>query len=328
METASEPAALKLTALAGPGGLKADGADVALMQVEVVDSEGRRCPTALNTVAFSLSGPAEWRGGIAQGPDNFILAKSLPVECGVNRVLVRSSTEAGKIVLSAESPDLEPASTEIISQSVGQVGPVGLAGYFPSDGLPSCLLRGPTPSGPAYKITRQPVLIARATAGSNADRAAASFDDNETTSWSSDGKPGTAWISYEFARPATVTEATLKLTGWRTRSYSLHITVDGEEVFRGATPRSLGYVTLPLRPVQGQTLKIELISASATGAQSIAQREPDQPAPQSNTLHSTNQEAFAMTELTDEKNASTGDERLASGSLSIVEAEFYEPVRR
>src|SRR6266446_3318091 len=69
IETAGDPSALKLAALTGPGGLKADGADVALVQVEVVDSEGRRCPTALNTVAFSLTGPAEWRGGIAQGPD-------------------------------------------------------------------------------------------------------------------------------------------------------------------------------------------------------------------------------------------------------------------
>ena len=62
---------------------KADGADLALIEVEVIDSQGRRCPTALDTVHFALSGPAQWRGGIAQGPDNFILAQSLPVECRI-----------------------------------------------------------------------------------------------------------------------------------------------------------------------------------------------------------------------------------------------------
>jgi hypothetical protein len=99
--TAGEPVAVKLTPMTGPGGLKADGADVALVEFEVVDAGGRRCPTALNLVEFELGGPAEWRGGIAQGPDNYILSKSLPAECGVNRVLVRATTNAGKIRLKA-----------------------------------------------------------------------------------------------------------------------------------------------------------------------------------------------------------------------------------
>ena len=98
-ETTGEPAALRLTATPAPGGLKADGADIALVEVEGTDAEGRRCPTALNLVAFELSGPAEWRGGIAQGPSNYILAKSLPVECGVNRVLVEADGEKKELTL-------------------------------------------------------------------------------------------------------------------------------------------------------------------------------------------------------------------------------------
>ena len=80
---------------------KADGADLALVDVEVVDANGNRCPTALNLIKFDLQGPAEWRGGIAVGPDNYILSKELPVECGINRVILRSQPQAGKIVLNA-----------------------------------------------------------------------------------------------------------------------------------------------------------------------------------------------------------------------------------
>ncbi len=296
-QTTGEPAALKLTPIAGPGGLKADGADVALVEVEVVDAQNRRCPTAMNAVSFELTGPAEWRGGIAQGPDNYILAKTLPAECGVNRVLVRSTAQAGKIVVRAASAGVKPASVEIVSQPVEVRD--GIASRLPSDGLTSPLRRGPTPPGPAFKLSRQAVRIARATAGANGDRAGNSYDDNETTSWTNDNKLATAWIQYEFAHAATVTETTLKLGGWRQRSYPIRITVDGKEVFRGITPRSLGYVTLVLKPVEGKRLKIELTGGS------------------------TSRDAFALSEVANEKNASTGDEKIGKGTLTIVEAEFY-----
>ncbi len=74
--TAGPPAAIRLVPRTGPRGFKADGADLALVDVEVVDAAGNRCPTALNLIDFSLAGPAEWRGGIAQGPDNYILSQS------------------------------------------------------------------------------------------------------------------------------------------------------------------------------------------------------------------------------------------------------------
>ena len=69
-------------------------------------------------IQFELAGPAEWRGGIAQGPDNYILAKRLPVECGVNRVLIRSTPAPGRIILTARSEGLEPASIDIQSRPV------------------------------------------------------------------------------------------------------------------------------------------------------------------------------------------------------------------
>jgi len=298
-ETVGDPVAVRLKAMTGPGGLKADGADLALIEVEVVDVQGRRCSTCLNRIDFDLSGPGEWRGGMAQGPDNCILSKGLPVECGVNRVLVRSLTTPGTITLSARSEGLRPAIIEIPSRPV--VVNDGLARDLPGEGLPSNLDRGPTPQGPSFKVSRIAVPIAGTTAGANSDKVSLSFDDVETTGWSNDNQMATAWIAYEWARPATVREVTMKLAGWRQRSYPIRITVEGQEVFRGATPRSLGYVTLPLKPVLGKGLKIELMESS------------------------TARDTFGITELENPQNASTGDERGSRGTLSIQEIEFYEP---
>jgi hypothetical protein len=52
-QTAGEPAAMKLTPTVGPGGLQADGADVAMFDVEVVDANGQRCPTDKARVDFT-----------------------------------------------------------------------------------------------------------------------------------------------------------------------------------------------------------------------------------------------------------------------------------
>lgn len=72
------------------------------------------------------------------------------------------------------------------------------------------------------------------------------------------------FIKYEFARPERISEVTLKLANWRNRSYPLRITVDDKQVFKGETPRSLGYVTLAFPPVTGSNLKIELGAADET----------------------------------------------------------------
>lgn len=302
-KTAGEPAAIRLTPRTGPQGLRADGSDLALVDVEVVDARGNRCPTALNLVTFALSGPAEWRGGIAQGPDNYILSRRLPVEGGVNRVIVRSATQAGKITLTAAAEGLKPATIEITSKPVRVTDGVGAA--LPDAGLPSYLQRGPTPRGESFRMVRKPVRIASVKAGANSDKAGLSFDDNEETSWSNDDSRATGWIQYELAQPATVNELTLKLGGWRSKSYPIRITVDGKEVFRGDTPQSLGYVTIPVKPTRGQRVAIELIG-------STVQRD-----------------AFGnIVELENQANAATtGGQSTARGNLNIVEAEIYEPVR-
>ncbi|MDR7297936.1 beta-galactosidase [Pelomonas aquatica] len=291
--TAGAPAALKLTAQTHPQRLQADGADLALVQVEVVDAQGRRNPIALDTVKFTLDGPAEWRGGIAQGPGNFVLARELPVEGGVNRVLVRSTTEAGTIRLRAEAQGLAPAMLELRSQRVEIVG--GLSKRFPADGVPPQSARGATPATPAFTVGRIAVPVASAEAASG--DAAKAFDDDESTSWTSASGQGA--IRFHLAEAATLSELTLKLGGWRERQYPLRISVDGMPVYQGLTPRSLGYVTLPLKAHHVQVVSIELTGDAQGGADA------------------------ANTEVANQKIVDTGASRLGRGVLAIVEAEFY-----
>ena len=43
MQTAGKPEQIKLSVIQSPKGWKADGADMVLLQVEVMDKDGRRC---------------------------------------------------------------------------------------------------------------------------------------------------------------------------------------------------------------------------------------------------------------------------------------------
>jgi len=261
LKTSGVPAALRLTPISNPAGFKADGADLTLVQVEVVDRDGNRCPDALNLIRFSLTGPAEWRGGIAQGKDNYILSKDIPAECGVNRVLIRSSTLAGKINLSASSTGLKPQA--ITFESLPVVVKNGLSASFPSDGLRSYTKRGPATQVPSYTISRKAVKIIGATAGANTEKAGLSYDDNELSDWSNDGNIATAWIRYDLEKECTVTEVAIKLNGFRTKKYPIRILVDQQVVFKGTTTTSLGYFTTAVKPAKGKTLTIQLTDSEA-----------------------------------------------------------------
>ena len=259
IETAGQPAALRLTAISDPQGWRADGADMALAQVEVVDAQGRRCPLANNTVHFSLSGPAEWRGGIAQGPGNCILAKDLPVECGINRALIRSTTQAGEVILKAEADGLQPAT--ITLSTVAQDYEGGLGSYIAAERLPGVLRRGETPRTPSFTVKAVDVPIVSARSGCNADNAMQSYDDNELSEWKNDGRLSTAWITYRMKRVACIDEVCLKLTGWRLRSYPLEIFADGQLIWSGNTEKSLGYIHLKVKPVTAREITIRLKGA-------------------------------------------------------------------
>lgn len=239
--TTGEAVALRLKNIASPAGFVADGHDLAMIEVEVVDKHGVRVPTALDTVHFELDGPAEWRGGIAVGEGNFILSKDLPVEGGVNRVLVRSKTHKGKAVVAVTAHGLKGDKVVLESVEKGSELPVNLA-------------RGETPLTPSYKEVRKAVRIVGGT-----DSMRYSYDDNERTDWTNDGQLGTAWVEYELERPVVVGEVEMKLSGFKSKVYPIRISVDGVEVFRGKTPLSLGYVTLVCKPVKGRKVRVELL---------------------------------------------------------------------
>jgi beta-galactosidase len=328
--TTGPAVALRLTPHVGPSGWRADGADLALVDVEAVDTEGRRVPTALDLVTFDVAGPAEWRGGIAQGDskggakpteapasptgdvvtgahtvdgvtsyagasrgdDNYILSRTLPVEAGINRVALRSTLTAGKVTVTARAEGLNPATATLdVAPPPGVETP-----------LPVSLARGPTPSTPSFKIRRVALNPIATVAGSNQGTVGLARDDDETTHWASDGQVANAWIEYQFDGPQVVDEVVLKLIGWRLRSYPLRITMDGVTVYEGAPAKSLGYVTLPLKPVKGRALRIALTGPTV------------------------DRDAFGkIVEITGAKaGLDTGAEKVAAGGgLGIIEAEIY-----
>lgn len=301
IKTAGTPKALRLKTFMNPTGFRADGADVVLAEVEVVDKDGNRCPTAFNMVHFTLNGEAEWRGGLAQGPDNYILAKSLPVTCGVNRVLIRSTTQAGSISLTAKADGLDSSSLTFQSLPLTVTG--GLASQLPSDGLKPVLRRGETPSTPSFKISGKTLNIASATAGANADKVNASFDDNELSDWVNDGNLASAWVTYTLEKAGTLHEVNLKLNNFRTKTYPLRILVDNQVVFEGNTEKSLGYFKAICKPVKGKTVTIQLM------------RE-----------HSGKDDSQVGVEMGGKKldDGIARNDANSKGSLSIIEVEFIE----
>ncbi|MCM1449019.1 MAG: DUF4982 domain-containing protein [Clostridiales bacterium] len=309
IETVGAPHALRLTPMMSPDGIHADGADLMLVQVEVVDRQGRRCPLANDTITFTTDGPIEWRGGVAQGKDNFVLSKSLPVECGINRVMLRSTPQAGKFKVTASAPGFEPQSLEMETVPVEVNG--GLTTYNQREILPSRLDRGETPAGPSYTDSKVDVKIASATAGYNQESTALSYDDNELSEWRNDGRLSTGWITYTLERRAAIDDICIKLTGWRQRSYPIEIYAGDTLVWSGNTDRSLGYIHLAIdNPVLSDTYTIRL-KGSATDDDAFGQIvEVVEP---------------AAGEL-DLFKAQGGDK--ANNELRIVEIEFLETLGR
>ena len=282
IETAGKPHHLHVTTIENPDGFKADGADMAIVQFEVVDEQGRRCPLDNRMVHFNLWGEGRWLGGIAtqqgswpypsnqaateqkiplanssallDGPehpsvfDNFIRHQSLPVECGVNRVLVRSTTHPGNITLTCAAEGLQPVTIDL--QTVRQ----------PSSPLPLNLTRGETPSTPSYSDHSVSIDIVDATSGSNATALANSFDDNELSEWASDGLRENAWATYRLARKAPVDEVVLKLTGWRNKCYPLAVYAGKKKLWEGITYATLGYVHIPIAtPVTTDQITLRML---------------------------------------------------------------------
>ena len=289
IETAGEPDHLVVTKMENPEGFKADGADMALIQFEVVDKNGCRCPLDNRMVHFNLWGEGRWIGGIATKPnsdnsstensksnaangtlgmldgpstvstfDNFIRHLSLPVECGVNRVLVRSTENPGTIYLTVAAEGLAPVTTTMTTQAIDTRN--GVSNYLPSMTLKPHLKRGETPSSPSYQDLAKGIDVISAKAGSNVESLVNSYDDNELSEWKSDGNKENAWITYQFANQVAVDEVVIKLTGWRNKCYPLAIYAGKKKVWEGITYATLGYVHIPIaKPIKNKELTIKML---------------------------------------------------------------------
>jgi beta-galactosidase len=113
--TTGPVAALKLTPFLGPQGWFADGADIAMVDVEAVDANGLRVPTDEANVNFTYSGPGTWIGGYNSGVRLSKFKPNLWTEGGINRIFVRSSTTAGAYTITATRTGLPPVSITLQS---------------------------------------------------------------------------------------------------------------------------------------------------------------------------------------------------------------------
>ena len=95
-------------------GLLADGTDIAYVDVSVVDAQGRICPLENRKITFSLEGEGIFLGGYNSGrfngngrKDSVIHTDHVYAECGTNRVFIRSTKHAGKILLKAHMEEMD-----------------------------------------------------------------------------------------------------------------------------------------------------------------------------------------------------------------------------
>jgi beta-galactosidase len=118
LTTAGPAKRVKLTPIVGPGGWQANSQDVVLVDVEVVDEHGQRCPTDDARIDFTVTGPAVWRGGYNSGKTKSTNNLYLNTECGINRVALRSTSKAGTVAITAARDGLEGGELKLENKPV------------------------------------------------------------------------------------------------------------------------------------------------------------------------------------------------------------------
>jgi beta-galactosidase len=113
VETTGEPAAVVLepdrTTLA------ANGADISLISVKVVDAQGRTVPVATNAVTFSVTGPGQLLGVGNGDPSSHEPDKGEQRSAfnGLCLAIIQSSCRQGAITVQAESRGIKSAAATI-----------------------------------------------------------------------------------------------------------------------------------------------------------------------------------------------------------------------
>ena len=122
IDTAADPARIQLTLRTAPGGLRADGSDLACVDVAILDAHDRLCPLCGTKITFRMTGDAAFLGGYNSGrfngngrSDNVIHQDHVYAECGTNRVLLRAGKTPGCITLTATAEGLPEAAVTLQS---------------------------------------------------------------------------------------------------------------------------------------------------------------------------------------------------------------------
>ena len=351
VSTVGEPVKLRLSWIDYPKqsaegnsyAFRADGSDLRIAQVEAVDAKGHRHPLAHDMVTFSVSGEGTYLGGVSgvvsdeerarnaaaqAGVEGAIAIKEghstdtngvgstqLMLEGGVIRVLVRSTTTPGEVMLKASAAGYD----DVALTATTVATPVKDGFYVDSSQtpveadwsrtLPSYLKRGETPATPSFTQHLVTVPIKHIEAPVNQEDVVKMYDDNEATDtkmygeaskWSSDGMLENAWLVVTLWRPAAIKQIALRMNDFRSSSYPLQVYANGTLIWQGYTNKALGCSYLNIdNPVVSDKYEIRMIGPMER------------------------KEAFAnMTELAAKKNVST--KASTSNRLSIIEMQFME----
>jgi len=117
VQTTEEPFAILLSADT-PTEIQADGHDVALIRVSIVDSKGLVVPTANNYITFAVAGEGTLLG-VGNGdpactePDK---GSGRSAFGGLARAILQSTTQPGTIVLSATAEGLQLAKIQVLTR--------------------------------------------------------------------------------------------------------------------------------------------------------------------------------------------------------------------
>jgi beta-galactosidase len=123
------PAAITL--IPDRAAILADGRDVSVVTVAVVDAQGRVVPTATNEISFSITGGGAILGVGNGNPSSHEADKGSQraVFNGLAEIIIQSTNQPGTIALAAVSTGLSPANTAIAAAAVlpAPAPPTGVA---------------------------------------------------------------------------------------------------------------------------------------------------------------------------------------------------------
>lgn len=113
INTAGEPAQIRLTP--DRATIAADGNDLSFVTVEILDSDGNLCPTAVNEVTFTVEGAGQNEGVDNGNPISLerFKADSRKAMAGKALIIVRNNGKKGDINVKAVSPGLSDATVTL-----------------------------------------------------------------------------------------------------------------------------------------------------------------------------------------------------------------------